>query len=120
MNNVFKTPIEEKIEFRKYGGRYVRRSHNPETDVYVYDCFKDDGNGNEYLACIEVVKPKPVKQPDGTKVGVYPGDEDFGTYGKCISKCWWADQMVEFLVNNPDKWDPESVYEFKKTIRREV
>lgn len=114
---VFKTSIEDKIEFRKHGGRYVRRSHNPETNVYVYERYNTDDKGTEYLSCLEVVKPKTVKQPDGTTVGVYPGDEDFGTYGKCIPIAWYTESMVEFLVGNPDKWDTDSIQEFKKTLK---
>lgn len=116
--DVFKTSIEDKIEFRKHGGRYVVCSHNPETNVYVYERYNTDEKGVEYLSCIEVVKPKMGKQPDGTPVGTYPSDEDFGTYGKCIAaNAWYLEKMVDFLVNNPDKWDTDSIQEFKKTLK---
>lgn len=108
MKEIWRTPIEDRFEFNVHGGVCRRVSYNPDTNVYVY----------ERSTCIEVVKPKYVRQPDGTRVGIYPSDEDFGTYGYCISSnAWYKDQMVEFLVNNPDKWGAQDIYEFKKTLK---
>ena len=113
---IIPTDIKTIDTFTKYGARFIRRSYNEATDIYVYERWNDDGNGGVYLSCLEVVKPKYKKLSSGKRIGSYPSSEDFGPLGKCVSINQHTDRMVEFLVNNPDKWDPQSIYDFKKTL----
>ena len=65
---------------------------------------------------MEVVKGKKYTNPDGSVVYVYPGSEDFGPYGKCADINKYTEAIVNYLQDNPDKWGPEDMYNFKKTL----
>lgn len=116
MLEVQKTDISKIYSFRKYGSRFLRRSYNEKTGVYVFERWAEDENGKEYLQCLEVVKGKPFTNPDGTKGFSYPGAEAFGTYGKCVDINCYTDRMVDYYVNNPDKWGAEDSHNFKTKL----
>lgn len=76
---IWKTDIKDKIEFDRAGYHYKRVYEDSTNRIYVYQLF----TGALYSQ-YEVVKGKKKKQPDGTDVYIYPGDEDFGVYGYYI------------------------------------
>lgn len=82
MKEIFYTDIKDKKEFGFDGTRLVQVDYNPHTGRYLYKRFYGKDYGVEgKLMGYEVVKPKKVKNPDGTEVQVYPGTNDFGHYG---------------------------------------
>lgn len=94
------------IFFKDIKDREGRLAYYPESNIYIFA-----GRG------MEVVKPIIRKQPDGTLCGKFPSDEQFGPYGKCLSWNWFKNRMARWLIDNPDKWDCESVVEIKKTFK---
>ena len=58
--------------------KFVKVAENKELDIYCYRREWTDTCGNTNH-CYEIVRPKG-------KDRSYPGSEDFGTYGLCISK----------------------------------
>lgn len=81
---IFKTPIEDRKEFNRIDYHYeqVEEFGN---HIYLYKLtppkrYKRKLPYKQY----ELVRGKKSKQPDGTIVYIYPGDEDFGTYGYYI------------------------------------
>lgn len=111
-------PIESIDTFHKYGCRFVRRSYNKDTNVYVYERWATNiDTGQEYLLCLEVVRPKTVLLHDGTRVNVYPSTENFGVYGKCVDINGHTDRIVDYLVNNPDGWGPEEYHNMKCSLK---
>ena len=100
--------INEIDEFSKFGDVFKKTASYPDRNIYVF----------ERKYCIEVVKGKKYTNPDGTVVRTYPGSEDFGSYGFCIARnSRFKDRIIDFLVNNPDKWGAQDIYEFKKTLK---
>lgn len=108
---IFLKDISEIYEKKVYGS-VVKRSakYPPKNGVYVFEREK-----NERIH-LEVVKGKKYTNPDGSVVFVYPGDEDFGPYGKSVDINRYTDAIVNFLQDNPDKWGPEDFYNLKKTL----
>ena len=117
MDKTVRTPIETLETFTKYGCRFVRKSSNSATNVYVYERFATNfDTGKEYLMCLEVVKGIPYTQPNGDKIHLYPSDEQFGVYGKSVDINKYTDRIVEYLVNNPNGWGPEEYHNFKISL----
>lgn len=114
--NIIPTDIRNLYDFSKYGHRFHRRSYNPDTDVYVYERYGEDKDGGERLVCLEVVKPVYAKLLSNERVPAYPSSEQFGTYGKCVDLNRYTDRMVDYYVNNPDKWGPEESHNYKMKL----
>lgn len=109
--NFFLKDISEVYEKKVYGSTVKRSTkYPPKNGVYVFEREK-----NERIH-LEVVKGKRHVNPDGSVVFSYPGDEDFGAYGKSVYLNRHTDAIVNYLQDNPDKWGPEDIYEFKKTL----
>ena len=107
MKQIYSKDISQLKEFVRYGEPFHQVRHNPETGWWLYERGE-----NSY----EVVKGKKHINPDGQVVYTYPPEADWGTYGYTIIKCWWAEQMIDFLMSAP-KRSPEEIYEFKKGLK---
>ena len=70
--------IKDKKTFKRIGYTYTQVLADDENHVYLY---KMEKKGMIDCYHYELVKGKKHKNPDGTIVYMYPGDEDFGTYG---------------------------------------
>lgn len=70
--------ISERNEFNRCGIHYTQVYADDTNHIYLYKM-----NNRDYS--YELVQGKRHKNPDGTVVYTYPGDEDFGTYGWYIS-----------------------------------
>ena len=73
--------------------RFVKIKENPSTGLY---CYRHEwlDTSKEPNYCYEVVKPKG-KRMD------YPGSNDFGMYGMCISKNdRYLEEKIEWYLNN--------------------
>lgn len=83
MEATIRTKIEDKNEFNRYGYHHTKIYADDARHIYVFQMEKieKDEFDNPDIARYEVVKGKKAKQPDGSTVYIYPGDEDFGTYG---------------------------------------
>lgn len=103
---VFAKDILEIDDFYKYGDHFRKVASYPDRNVFVF----------ERNTCTEVVKGKRHVNPDGSEVFTYPSSEDFGRLGYCITNYRCKDKIIEWLVNNPDKWNPQDLYEFKKSL----
>ena len=112
--------IFEKIGIHPVNKRQTEdlwKNHRGKTSMKLMSS-QNLGTYLERKYCIEVVKGKKYTNPDGTVIRTYPGSEDFGSYGFCISRnSLFKDRIIEFLVNNPDKWGAQDIYEFKKTLK---
>lgn len=97
--------IQDKKEFSFEGDLVKFLEYYPETDTYVY----------ERSLSYEVVRPRYVIQ-DGEKIGVYPSNSDWGSYGKTVWKSRYSRRIIDFLVGTKD-WSAENIYEFKKTLK---
>jgi len=90
------TDINEKKEFDRIGYHYTRVLADDEKHVYLYEMKHKD---YEHYPAYELVIGKPYKNPDGSIVYRYPGDEDFGTYG------WFIYGPAEFVEKKiAEKW----------------
>ena len=73
--------------------KFVKVAENRELDVYCYRREWMDTCGNPNY-CYEVVRPIG-------KDRHYPGSEDFGTYGLCISKNdRYLKDKIDWYLNN--------------------
>ena len=105
---IFRKDIRGLNEFEKGPRTFRFIKENKETGWRLYDL------GN----CYEVVKLKKRKNPDGEIVYVYPCDEDFGTFGYCISKSsWYTDIMIDFYMSAKTR-TPQEVYDFKMGLKK--
>lgn len=90
---IFRTPIQELKEFRKYGETFRFVDYNEEQNTYLYERVDDDGK----VVCYEVVSPSKAKNPDGGIIEVYPSENMFG-YGRAI--CTRSrERAVNYLKN---------------------
>lgn len=86
--------ISEKMRFSRIGYDYECVFYNQDFHCGVWRMTKkDSGRFGGY----EVVKGIRHKQPDGSFVWSYPGDEDFGRYG-------FFDYNLERLLRHLDEW----------------
>ena len=112
MEKIERKDIGEIDSFNKFGSIFKRSvQYRPRNGVYVFERWL-----NNKLSCLEVVKGKKYTNPDGSVVYTYPGNEDFGPYGKCVDINKYTETIVNYLQDNPDKWGPEDMYNFKKTL----
>lgn len=72
-------PIDQIVEFKKWGDTFTRVAHNPATDVFIFQRVTDKGRDKGRVLCLEVVRPR-------LRAGIrcYPASEEFGKYGRCI------------------------------------
>lgn len=103
---IIRKDIKDLKEFKKYGDTFKQIRNNPETGWWLY----------ERPTHYEVVKGKRYKNPDGEVVLIYPSEGDWGTYGYTIPKCWWADEVIDFLMERKST-SAQELYEFKKTLK---
>ena len=94
--DVFCTDLSEKMEFDRLCYHYKNIYFDDRLHLGIWRMtLKEDGKFLGY----EVVKGVRHKQPDGSFVYYYPGDEDFGIngfysydLGWCLDKInWWSD-----------------------------
>ena len=109
---IVRKDIKDLKEFKKYGDTFKQIRNNPETGWWLYERTPKDGGRKHY----EVVKGKKYKNPKGEIVLVYPGENDWGTYGYTIPDCWWAEKTIDFIMNRKST-SAQELYEFKKTLK---
>ena len=115
---IARTDIRDLNEFTKYGDRFTKVASYPDRNIYVYKREHYDEERKIWVCIVfEVVKGAKCINPDGTIVYAYPSSEKFGPLGKCLSNNWFSNRMIIWLIDNPDKWDPESVVNIKKTFK---
>lgn len=108
---IFCRDIKDIDEFKRKEYSYKRIINRPDLNKYVYECrFEDKVIG------YEVMRGKSYTQPDGTKIKVMPGDEDFGVYGFYIDNNCYAQRFINWLMES-DNWTPDARHNFKKSLK---
>ena len=75
---IFRTDIKDKKEFTYENDTLKRLDYCETTGLYLYGRYDgEDGHLKGY----ELIKPVKCINPDGSTVGKYPSNEQFGTYG---------------------------------------
>lgn len=108
----FSTDISEMKTFTKFGDVFTQIKNNPETGWWLYERTPKDGGRKHY----EVVKGKKHKNPDDSVVLTYPSNEEWGSYGYTIPDCWWAQEVIDFLMNRKTT-TAEELSNYKKILK---
>ena len=84
MGSFFRKDISERKEFVCEGTTLKQLGYDESTGKYIYGRYHLKDCRKEWVGKLmgyEIVKPVRYKNPDGTIVGVYPSNEQFGKYG---------------------------------------
>lgn len=83
--------------FTKYGDTFTQIAHNSNLNTYLYERTDSEGKNNGY----EIIKPKKVKNPDGSIVYVYPTEREWG-YGRALTTRN-KDKAFQYLNNGLER-----------------
>lgn len=81
MKEFNRTPIEGIETFTKYGDIFTKVYSDDINHLYVFERTPKDKTRKIQYQHFEVVKAFKSRNPDGSIVYTYPGDEAWGTYG---------------------------------------
>lgn len=75
--NISRTDVSGLSEFQGRGGHFEKLAASSNSGQRIHVYRRTYNSGGVLISCIEVVKLKQGKY--------YPGNEDFGPYGRCLS-----------------------------------
>ena len=88
MEKIFKKDISEKKEFVAEDSLLKQLDYNSDSGMYLYGRYFFKNCRKEKIGQLmgyEIIKPVKYKNPDGTIVGVYPSNSQFGSNGWYIT-----------------------------------
>lgn len=99
MKEVFKTPIEGMETFTKYGDVFTKIHSDDINHLYIFERTPKDKTRKMPYRHLEVIRAPKRRNPDGSIVYTYPGDELWGTNGWTYtgSRAW--DLAMERIHN---------------------
>lgn len=103
--------IGEMKTFEKYGDTFKQMRNNSETGWWLYERTNNETGRQHY----EVVRGVKRKNPDGTTVYAYPSSEMWGTYGYSIMKNWYAEKLIDYIMEAKSRTAQE-IHDFKSSL----